>query len=253
MGHYGGYEFVIDDEELIAEELEAFTSRGGRTSATSPRRDRRNPKASSNREGSRSTWIWAAAGIGLGYPKIVEERNSNELASAREGIEYVLVNEDRAGFIGEIVPAPLHQAARTRLSRPRSAQQRTGVASRRIHALGHARAGTDRDAQGIWRGFTKTIIATWRRRGCITSCNREEGVYLEVDNIGYLDYSPSQSGRQRRCARGGRLGDRVAAIEDICMTKHLKFNGGKGYGYLLEVFLPIYVKRVKEEGSTQCW
>src|SRR5947207_14776094 len=31
MGHYGGYEFVIDDEELIVEELQEFTSRGGKT------------------------------------------------------------------------------------------------------------------------------------------------------------------------------------------------------------------------------
>ncbi len=31
MDHYGSYGFVIDDEDLVVEELAAFTSRGGRT------------------------------------------------------------------------------------------------------------------------------------------------------------------------------------------------------------------------------
>lgn len=31
MDHYGGYEFVIDDEETVVEELKEFTSRGGKT------------------------------------------------------------------------------------------------------------------------------------------------------------------------------------------------------------------------------
>ncbi len=31
MDHYGGYQFVIDDEELVVEELSAFSSRGVQT------------------------------------------------------------------------------------------------------------------------------------------------------------------------------------------------------------------------------
>src|SRR5690349_18722244 len=31
MDHYPSYEFVIDDEDVVAKELEEFTSRGGRT------------------------------------------------------------------------------------------------------------------------------------------------------------------------------------------------------------------------------
>jgi phosphotriesterase-related protein len=31
--------------------------------------------------------------------------------------------------------------------------------------------------------------------------------------------------------------------EDVCMLGHLKFNGGKGYGYLLEVFVPMLRER----------
>ena len=59
----------------------------------------------------------------------------------------------------------------------------------------------------------------------------EKGVYVEVDNIGYLDYQPESV----RVANVVALvkegfGDRLLLSEDICMTKHLKFNGGKGYG-----------------------
>ncbi|MGE0610264.1 MAG: hypothetical protein AB7O62_24455 [Pirellulales bacterium] len=34
-------------------------------------------------------------------------------------------------------------------------------------------------------------------------------------------------------------GERVLLFEDICMTGHPKLNGGKGYGNLLEFFLPL--------------
>ena len=41
--------------------------------------------------------------------------------------------------------------------------------------------------------------------------------------------------------------DRVLLSEDICMLNHLKYTGGKGYGYLLEVFVPL----LRERGVTQ--
>jgi hypothetical protein len=34
-------------------------------------------------------------------------------------------------------------------------------------------------------------------------------------------------------------GHRVLLSEDICTLKHLKYQGGKGYGYLLEIFVPM--------------
>jgi phosphotriesterase-related protein len=40
--------------------------------------------------------------------------------------------------------------------------------------------------------------------------------------------------------------DRVLLSEDICMLSHLKYTGGKGYGYILEVFVPM----LKERGVT---
>jgi phosphotriesterase-related protein len=78
----------------------------------------------------------------------------------------------------------------------------------------------------------------------------EQGVFLEVDNIGYLDYQPESVRADNVAAlvKEG-YGDRVLLSEDICMTKHLKFNGGKGYGYLLEVFVPMLRQRGLKEAD----
>ena len=74
-----------------------------------------------------------------------------------------------------------------------------------------------------------------------------KGVYLEVDNIGYLDYQP-ESVRADNVAGLVKAGfvNRVLLSEDICMLNHLKYTGGKGYGYIFEVFLPL----LRERGVT---
>ncbi|REJ96776.1 MAG: hypothetical protein DWQ34_03335 [Planctomycetota bacterium] len=45
----------------------------------------------------------------------------------------------------------------------------------------------------------------------------------------------------------GSVFDRVLLSEDICMLNHLKYAGGKGFGYLLETFVPL----LKERGVAQ--
>ena len=76
----------------------------------------------------------------------------------------------------------------------------------------------------------------------------ERGVYVEVDNIGYLDYQP-ESVRADNVAALVREGfvDQVLLSEDICMLDHLKTLGGKGYGYLLEIFVPLLLERGVEQ------
>ena len=43
------------------------------------------------------------------------------------------------------------------------------------------------------------------------------------------------------CKEG--FSDKILLSEDICMLGHLKYRGGKGYGYLLEVFVPLLKQR----------
>ena len=73
------------------------------------------------------------------------------------------------------------------------------------------------------------------------------GVYVEVDNIGYLDYQP-ESVRADNVASLVAEGfvEQILLSEDICMLSHLKSNGGKGYGYLLKIFVPM----LRERGVT---
>jgi phosphotriesterase-related protein len=75
----------------------------------------------------------------------------------------------------------------------------------------------------------------------------EKGVYVEVDNIGYLDYQPEwvRADNVANLVHAGFV-KQVLLSEDICMLNHLKYTGGKGYGYILEVFVPM----LRERGVT---
>jgi len=259
MGHYGGYEFVIDDEELIVEELEAFTGRGGKTICDVTLDEiGRNPKALVRI--AKAAKINVLMGCGwyrdFGYPKIVEERNSNELADVLvKEIEHGVGDTNiRAGFIGEIGTGRHYiKPAEERVFRAAAiAQQHTGVAIT-THTTRWGTLALEQIAMLKEYGadLSKVIIGhLGDRRGVHHLLPiAEKGVWLEVDNIGYLDYQPEsvRADNVTALVKEG-YGDRVLLSEDICMTKHLKFNAGKGYGYLLEVFLPMLRQRgVKDE------
>jgi phosphotriesterase-related protein len=254
MDHYGGYEFVIDDEELIVQELEAFTRQGGQTICDVTLDGiGRNPQAIQRI--SRAANVHVLMGCGwyreFGYPKIVEERNSNELADilVREIEQGVGDTGIRAGFIGEIgTGRHFIKPAEERVFRASAlAQQRTGVAIT-THTTRWGTLALEQIAMLREYGadLSRVIIGhLGDRRGPKHLWPiAEQGVYLEVDNIGYLDYQPESVRADNVAAlvKEG-FGDRVLLSEDICMTGHLKFNGGKGYGYLLEVFIPMLRQR----------
>lgn len=258
MDHYKGYEFVIDDEELIAQELLAFTSRGGRTICDVTLDEiGRNPPALVRI--AKAAKINVVMGCGwyreFGYPKVVEERNSNELAEILVSEIEVGVGESkiRAGFIGEIGTGRHYvKPAEERVFRASAlAQQRTGVAVT-THTTRWGTLALEQIAmlKEFGADLSKVIIGhLGDRRGVHHLLPiAEKGVYLEVDNIGYIDYQP-ESVRADNVAALVKEGfvDRVLLSEDICMTGHLKFNGGKGYGYLLEIFVPM----IRERGVTE--
>ena len=53
--------------------------------------------------------------------------------------------------------------------------------------------------------------------------------------------NPPGAGLERNPAHLRNL--RILLSEDICMLNHLKYTGGKGYGYLLEIFVPLLRQR----------
>src|SRR5262245_11652715 len=76
MNHYGGYQYVIDDEDMLVQEIKEFTDRGGRTMCDVTLDEiGRNPKGLVNL--SRRTGMNILMGCGwyreFGYPEIVEK------------------------------------------------------------------------------------------------------------------------------------------------------------------------------------
>jgi len=262
MDQYGGYVYVIDDEELVIDELAAFTRNGGHTicDPTVPEIGR-DPEALSR--------ICAASGIHVvmgagwyresGYPREVEEQTSASLADilVREIESGVGDTGVRAGFIGEIGTGRHYiRPAEERVFRAAAmAQSRTGVAISTHTTRWGTLALEQIDLLAEFGAdLNKVIIGhLGDRRGVKHLLPiAERGVYLEVDNIGYLDYRPEEVRADNVAALvAAGFADQVLLSEDICMLDHLGYRGGKGYGYLLEVFVPLLKERGVDEESIQ--
>ena len=258
MDHYGDYGFVIDDEELVVEELGDFTRAGGRTICdVTVDEIGRNPAALARISAAANVHVVMGAGWyrEFGYPPEVETHTSNQLADilVRDIETGVGDSGIRAGFIGEIGTGRHHvKPAEERVFRAAAlAQNQTGV----VISTHTTRWGTLAMEQiGMLEEYgadlSRVIIGhLGDRRGVHHLLPiAERGVYVEVDNIGYLDYQP-ESVRADNVAALVREGfvDQVLLSEDICMLDHLKTLGGKGYGYLLEIFVPLLLERGVEQ------
>jgi phosphotriesterase-related protein len=258
MDHYPSYEFVIDDENVVVKELKEFTSRGGRTICdVTPDEIGRKPDALARI--SKRARIHVLMGCGFyrefGYPKVVAERTSNELADllVQELDEGVGDTGIRAGFIGEIgTGRHFIKPAEERVFRAAAlAQARTGVAIT-THTTRWGTLAQEQVAmlKEFGADLSHVIIGHLGDRVGIHHLLplADSGVYLEVDNIGYLDYQPEwvRADNVAALVKEG-FGERVLISEDICSLRHLKYQGGKGYGYLLEVFVPL----LRERGITE--
>lgn len=257
MDHYQGYEFVIDDEDLIAQEVAEFTSRGGKTICDVTLDEiGRNPQALVRL--SQRTGLNALMGCGwyreFGYPKIVEELTSCQLADVLVTEIEVGVGDTgiRAGFIGEIGTGRHHiKPAEERVFRAAAvAQTRTGVAIT-THTTRWGTLALEQIAmlEEFGADLSRVIIGHLGDRIGVKHLLpiAVKGVYLEVDNIGYLDYQPEwvRADNVAALVKEG-FEDRVLLSEDICSLNHLKYAGGKGFGYLLDVFVPL----LRERGVT---
>ena len=259
MDHYSsyGYQLVIDDEDVMAQEILEFTTRGGRTICDVTLDEiGRDPERLVRF--SRRTGINVVMGCGwyrdFGYPKIVAEKSSRELADILVKEIEIGVGETgiRAGFIGEIGTGRHYiKPAEERVFRAAAlAQARTGV----VISTHTTRWGTLAMEQIALLGefgadLSRVIIGHLGDRIGVKHLLpiAAKGVYMEVDNIGYLDYQPEYVRADNVAALVNEgFVERVLLSEDICMLNHLKYTGGKGYGYLLETFVPL----LKERGVT---
>ena len=263
MDHFGGYNAVIDDEDLVVDELRAFTRCGGCTICdVTVDEIGRNPAALARI--SQAADIHVVMGAGwyreFGYPREVEEHTSCELAEilVREIEHGVGDTGIRAGLIGEIGTGRHYiRPAEERVFRAAAlAQARTGVAIS-THTTRWGTLALEQIAmlEEFGADLSRVIVGhLGDRRGVHHLLPiAARGVYVEVDNIGYLDYQPEEvrADNVAALAQEGFV-ERILLSEDICMLDHLKAHGGKGYGYLLEIFVPMLRERGVGDEEIHC-
>ncbi len=261
MDHYrgSGYQMVIDDEDLMVEEIRQFTRHGGRT-ICDPTVDEIGRDPLRLARFARRAGVQVLMGCGwyrdFGYPPIVAERTSRELAEVliREIELGVGATGVRAGFIGEIgTGRHAISPAEERVFRAAAlAQAATGVAivthTTRWGTLAQEQiamlAEFGADLRHVVIGHLGDRIGLAHLLPIAAS-----GVYLSIDNIGYLDYQPERVRADNVAALvAAGFADRVLLSGDICMLSQLAYQGGKGYGYVLEVFVPMLRERgVRDE------
>jgi phosphotriesterase-related protein len=255
--HWKSYQFVIDDEDLVIDELKEYTKNGGKTIWDVTLEEiGRNPGAL--KRISAASGVHVVMGCGwyrdFAYPSFVQEMTSNELADVLVREIEVGVGDTgiRAGIIGEIgTGRHFIKPAEERVFRASAlAQQRTGVAIT-THTTRWGSLALEQIAmlEEFGADMTKVIIGHLGDRIGVQHLLpiAEKGVYLDIDNIAFHDYQPQwvrADNVAALCKEG--FADQVLLAQDICMLNQLKYQGGNGYGYVLEVFLPM----LKERGVT---
>jgi predicted metal-dependent phosphotriesterase family hydrolase len=243
---------ILDDERLAVAELACYREAGGLSlvDATSGGLGR-NPLAL--RRISEATGVHIIMGSGwyreAVYPREVYERDVNSLAELI--VDDIVRGADgtdvRAGIIGEIGTERRHiTPAQERVFRAAArAQARTGACIM-THTTHFGELALEQIALLREEGVPANRIAI-SHLGDRHDTNQllkiaAEGVFVSIDNIGYLGsgYPPDEVRvRNVRCLIGeGRLGQIVLG-GDICQKSQLSAYGGKGYAHVLRSFVPL--------------
>jgi phosphotriesterase-related protein len=272
-----GYDAILYDERLAAEELASFASLAGPGRAVVELTSLgigRDPAGL--RRISAATGVHVIMGAGwyreAVYGPEVFERSTAELADliARDVLEGVPVGADGrddagrkagggedchipaptgdriyAGVIGEIGTGRRGiTPAEERVFRAAArAQRRTGVALF-THTTHFGELALEQLGLLAEEGIDPQRVVIGHlgdRRGIETLLPiAEKGAVLSIDNVGYREY---QSDEQRAAnvaalVAEGFLGQIVLA-SDICQLSHLRAYNGKGYDHLLRLFVPL--------------
>jgi phosphotriesterase-related protein len=256
------YDAILDDESLAVEELRRFHDAGGSTivDCTTDGLGRR-PDAL--RRISEATGVRIVMGAGwyrrAVYPAFIRELGVDALADILVAELTVGIggSDVRAGFIGEIGTERYRiAAAEERVFRAAArAQRRTGV-SIWTHTTNGGELALEQiellAAEGV---PTSRIVVShigdrisFERLAAVAAT----GVYLSVDNIGYVGggYPPDAVRIEnvvRLLAEGH--GDRILLGGDTCTRSMLRAYGGPGYGRVLTGFLPLLRERGVDEDA----
>jgi len=258
--HYKSYGIVFEDLDTMVSEVKEYGRLGGQSIVEVTTEEiGRDPEML--REISRQSGVNVIMGCGwyreFGFPDKVKEKTSRELAEIIvKEIEIGVADTGiRAGVIGEIGTGTGHiLPAEERVFRAAAlAQQKTGVAitthTTRWGTLALEQIDLLAEAGA---NLSKVIIGHLGDRIGIRHLLpiAARGVYVEVDNIGYLDYQPEwvRADNVANLVSEGFV-NQILLSQDVCMLSHLKYQGGPGYGYLLGTFLPLLRERGVSEAD----
>jgi predicted metal-dependent phosphotriesterase family hydrolase len=246
------YDGILDDECLAMSELARYHDAGGMSlvDATSGGLGR-NPLAL--RRISEATGVRIVMGSGWYresvYPAAVHERDANSLADliVADLVHGADGTDVRAGIIGEIGTERKHiTPAQERVFRAAARAQRRTGACIMTHTTHFGELALEQIAllfeEGVPAG--RIAISHLGDRHDTTQLLRiaREGVFISVDNIGYVGcgYPPDEVRMRNICflARQGHL-KQIVLGGDICQKSHLSAYGGKGYAHVLRSFLPM--------------
>ncbi|MBO9522385.1 MAG: hypothetical protein J7518_12680 [Nocardioidaceae bacterium] len=251
------YNHIHDDVAVASAELALFKAAGGGAMVDASTVGIRVDPVKI-REVSRRTGVHVVAGTGWYrerlYPQVVQDRTSEALADVLVAeIEQGMDGTDvRAGVIGEIGTERYRiTPAEERVFRAAAiASQRTGV-SVLTHTTHFGELALEQIALLTATGLApeKIIVSHLGDRHDPEHLLRiaETGVYLSIDNIGYQgDGYPEDAVRIANIRTLVERGHRAQVVlgTDISTMDALRAGGGRGYGWLLESFVP----RLRESG-----
>lgn len=248
-GH--GYDSIVDDEGLLAEELAIYRQAGGAALV-----DVTTLGAGFNPAGLRrlaeATGLHIVMGLGWYrervYPREVLELGTNQLADLlvrqiADGVDGV-----RPGIIGEIGTERFHVTpAEERVFRAAArAQRATGIAitTHTTHFGDLSREQADILLEEGVQPERIVIGHLGERRDVALELElARRGVYVAIDHVGRGAGTGCQPEEQRArnvadLVRAGHL-DRVLISMDICANSLLHWHGGHGFDYLLRRFVPL--------------
>jgi predicted metal-dependent phosphotriesterase family hydrolase len=259
------YDGILDDEHLAATELARYRDAGGVSlvDATNVGLGR-NPLAL--RRISETAGVRIVMGSGWYresvYPAVVRENDTNALADliVADMLHGADGTDVRAGIIGEIGTERKHiTPAQERVFRASARAQRRTGACVMTHTTHFGELALEQIALLREEGVpaSRIVISHLGDRHDTTQLLKiaREGVFLSVDNIGYLGsgYPPDEVRMRnvRLLASEGHL-PQVVLGGDICQKSHLAAYGGKGYAHVLRSFLPLLrANDVSEEAIHQ--
>ena|SRR5205814_826478 len=249
----GGYDAIVDDEAMLADELGAYRDAGGDGFVDlTPAALGRNPAGLVRL--ATATGLHVVMGAGWYrrefHPDEIRTNSANELADGliREFREGVGATGIRPGILGELgTGRGAISAGEERAFRAAARAQRQIGFSISTHTTHYGELAMEQiellREEGV--PVERIVIGhVGERRGAAdVLAIAETGVFVQIDHVGRpLDAGmisdQQQAANVAEVVRAGRVGQLTISM-DICANSQMHAHGGHGFDHLLRTFVPL--------------